>query len=747
MSLLRGVLWETAAVGALGALLLADSSVASAARRALAKCLGQSPPQLVWVVLAFFSWFCGRMNSSLAVLLVSVLPLISVVQSTLDDKALSKVASKLDRTGGSSGDQGSAKAFGNAVLGAMWADFVGPVVAARVKKALNGTLSKRNFPALKSLEVKQCHAGENPPELRTCEASVTGDGTLQIMGKMEFHAGHDFVVQLKARWARKLESLPPLAIHITGVRVSGSVLIRARKFTEEKPHVEHLSFSFIEAPKVSFNIEPMGKRSLDITLLPGMRSWLDKLISSGLERHVVWPQKIVVDSSQKRSKGGSGDSGAPLGLSTPKSGGDVTTRKGFQKAAPSPKIDVGEVGNVEAELEAELLNLKDGEAVSLFREGEQKIIKEGWLQKEGAKVKTIKRRYFCLLQGSLIYYEDDNRKVCRGEIALSHETKVIAMEHNKRKQLQGLCGFAVTHGQQNREKIILATEDGEAGRRSWIEQIRLAADPARVSEQPGIAGANAVASDTATGQSLPRVRSGSRPGDGAEDISSPSRSSAIDDSSSTPSTPRGSEAESEGGASIEAPPPESSLRRELPDGSFEEENSTEEPAPAAWPTRRDEEEEELLARPEWEANSPPMSNLEGGLPLTRARSSGLSAGLESPLKFSGVAEELVAAEPLEGWLHKRGRAVKSVRRRYFVLGGEDLRYYEDESKASCKGEIPLSAQSRVLTANALNGAPAFALTYGPGENMIILAAEGSEERQRWMESLRNAVGRLETIRK
>ena len=31
--------------------------------------------------------------------------------------------------------------------------------------------------------------------------------------------------------------------------------------------------------------------------------------------------------------------------------------------------------------------------------------------------------------------------------------------------------------------------------------------------------------------------------------------------------------------------------------------------------------------------------------------------------------------------------------------------------------------------------------------MIILAAEGSEERQRWMESLRNAVGRPERIRK
>ena len=557
------------------------------------------------------------------------------MQSTLDDKALSKAASKLDRTGGSSADQGSAKAFGNAVLGAMWADFIGPVVAARVKQALNGTLSKRNFPALKTLEVKQCHAGENPPELRTCEASVTGDGTLQIMGKMEFYAGHDFVVQLKARWARKLDSLPPLAIHITGVQVSGSVLIRARKFTAEKPHVEHLSFSFIEAPKVSFNIEPMGKRSLDITLLPGMRAWLDKVISSGLERHVVWPQKIVLDSSQKKSKGGSGDSGAPLvPLSTPTLGADVTPRKSFQEAAPSPKIDVGEVGNVEAELEAELLHLKDGEAVSLFSDGEQKIIKEGWLQKEGAKVKSIKRRYFCLLQGSLIYYEDDTRKVCRGEVALSQETKVIAMEHNKRKQLQGLCGFAVTHGQQNREKIILATEDGEAGRRSWIEQIRMAADPARASEQPRIAGAKAVAADTATGLSVPRVRSGSKPVDDAEDISYPPSSSAVDDSSSTPSTSRGSEAESEGGVSIEAPPPGSSLRRELPGGSFDKANSTEEPGPAARPTQRDEEEEELLTHPEEGATCPPLSDSEGGLPLTRARSSGLPAGLESPMKFS-----------------------------------------------------------------------------------------------------------------
>ena len=193
-------------------------------------------------------------------------------------------------------------------------------------------------------------------------------------------------------------------------------------------------------------------------------------------------------------------------------------------------------------------------------------------------MKSVRKRYFCLLEGSLIYYEDDTRKVCRGEVALSQATKVIAMEHNKRKQLQGLCGFAVTHGLQNREKIILATEDGEAGRRSWIEQIRLAADPARAPAKLGIAEGNAASTDiTDAGQSPPRVRSPSRPG-GAEDVSSPSSSSSAHDRSSTPGTPRG--AESDGGASIDqVPPPETSLGRELSGGSFEEEVSLKSPTP------------------------------------------------------------------------------------------------------------------------------------------------------------------------
>ena len=247
-------------------------------------------------------------------------------------------------------------------------------------------------------------------------------------------------------------------------------------------------------------------------------------------------------------------------------------------------------------------------------------------------MKSVRKRYFCLLEGSLIYYEDDTRKVCRGEVALSQATKVIAMEHNKRKQLQGLCGFAVTHGLQNREKIILATEDGEAGRRSWIEQIRLAADPARAPAKPGIAEGKAASTDTTdAGQSPPRVRSPSRPG-GAEDVSSPSSSSSAHDRSSTPGTPRG--AESDGGASIDqVPTPETSLGRELSGGSFEEEVSAEEPDPAAGPAQR----EELPTRPAGEATGSSTPDSGGGFPVTRARSSGLPPGLESSLKFRGVA--------------------------------------------------------------------------------------------------------------
>lgn len=749
MTFLRSVLWETAAVGALGAVLLADTAVASAARRGLLRCLGESPPQLVWVVLAFFSWACGRMNSSLAVLLVSVLPLISVVQSSFEGKAATraafKSAAKQGREGGAvDGHQDSAKAFGNAVIGAMWGDLIGPVVADRVKRALNSALSKRTFPALRALEVKQCHFGENAPELRTCEASITGDGALKIMGKMDFQAGHDFVVQLKARWARKLESLPPLAIHITGVRVSGSVLIRASKFTSEKPHVQHMSFSFIEAPKISFNIEPMGKRSLDITLLPGMSAWLDKVISSGLERHAVWPKSIVVDSQKGRRDDPVGGVSEPQGAGTPDKG---DPRGGAQEAMASPRIDFAGAASVEAELEAELTNLKDGGAVSLFSEGEQKIIMEGWLQKEGAKVKSVKRRYFCLLRGSLLYYDDDTRKVCRGEISLSPETKVIAMEHNRRRQLQSLCSFAVTHGLHNREKIILASEDGEEGRKSWIKQIRLAANPqpSATSDQPpetdngaGEQGERAersgVKSRTDTGTSLSSASKTSEYNlEAGRKISSDVSTQSI--APKLPSSAETSDAEYRGRSPVEkaqhlteVPVVETSL-----------------PTPVKSETLQ----ELMVANEEWRegdldssTDSEDVLSFEPCGPVTtRSRSAGLPAGLhESPMKLKTDAKVL-----LEGWLLKRGKAMKSVRRRYFVLDDEFLRYFESESKATCKGEISLSAQSRVLTANTLNGAPAFAVTYGPGDDMIVLAAESPQERQEWIESLRGQVKRMQEV--
>ena len=63
---------------------------------------------------------------------------------------------------------------------------------------------------------------------------------------------------------------------------------------------------------------------------------------------------------------------------------------------------------------------------------------------------------------------------------------------------------------------------------------------------------------------------------------------------------------------------------------------------------------------------------------------------------SGVADVAVSLDRLAlpgevaaGWLMKKGRKVRTKRRRFFVLKVGALEYYEDEGRATLKGTIPL----------------------------------------------------------
>lgn len=64
-----------------------------------------------------------------------------------------------------------------------------------------------------------------------------------------------------------------------------------------------------------------------------------------------------------------------------------------------------------------------------------KVIKEGYMQKQGAWVKNWKRRYFILKKGSLFYYKEREDKIPRGIINLLNASVVPV--HEKESDIQG----------------------------------------------------------------------------------------------------------------------------------------------------------------------------------------------------------------------------------------------------------------------------------------------------------------------
>lgn len=92
-----------------------------------------------------------------------------------------------------------------------------------------------------------------------------------------------------------------------------------------------------------------------------------------------------------------------------------------------------------------------------------KVIKEGYLEKQGALVKNWKRRYFILKKGSLYYYKEKEAKTPRGLINLIN----AQVTSNESSNMNYVHTFCILTG--NRTWIIAAKDEAE--KQSWIQAI------------------------------------------------------------------------------------------------------------------------------------------------------------------------------------------------------------------------------------------------------------------------------------
>lgn len=99
-----------------------------------------------------------------------------------------------------------------------------------------------------------------------------------------------------------------------------------------------------------------------------------------------------------------------------------------------------------------------------------------------------------------------------------------------------------------------------------------------------------------------------------------------------------------------------------------------------------------------------------------------NAGMDqSPILFSG-------------WLRKRGRVVKSTKRRWFELSNTTLTYYSHPQGGTKKGSLEI-AQARVSPLDTLKSGERHSFLVRTESRKLVLHADSQEERSLWIASL------------
>ncbi|XP_061367866.1 C2 domain-containing protein At1g53590 [Gastrolobium bilobum] len=147
----------------------------------------------------------------------------------------------------------------------------------------------------KEAVVQHLYLGRNPPlftEIRVLRQS--NDDHLVLELGMNFLTADDMSAILAVKLRKRLGFGMVAKLHITGMHVEGKVLVGV-KFLRTWPFLGRLRICFVEPPYFQMTVKPIFTHGVDVTELPGIAGWLDKLLSIAFEQTLVEPNMLVVD--------------------------------------------------------------------------------------------------------------------------------------------------------------------------------------------------------------------------------------------------------------------------------------------------------------------------------------------------------------------------------------------------------------------------------------------------------------------
>ncbi|CAN1301503.1 C2 domain-containing protein At1g53590 [Linum perenne] len=148
----------------------------------------------------------------------------------------------------------------------------------------------------KKAVVQHLYMGRDPPILTDMRVlrQCTGDDHLALEMGLRFCTADDMSAILSVKLRRMLGFGMWTKLHITGLQVEGKVLVGI-KFLRRWPFIGRLRLCFAEPPYFQMTVKPIFTHGVDVTVLPGIAGWLEKLLSMAFEQTLVQPNMLVAD--------------------------------------------------------------------------------------------------------------------------------------------------------------------------------------------------------------------------------------------------------------------------------------------------------------------------------------------------------------------------------------------------------------------------------------------------------------------
>ena len=179
----------------------------------------------------------------------------------------------------------------NAVLAALWPVCFAPLLCRAALQALNGRLEAAKKPGwLWSLSATRFTLGSAAPWVHdvrcATEPDPCGGGSfVTLRFKLDYETRGDAKLSLDAVLAPAGLHLP---LAVTRLRLSGDVALRLSGLSPRFPFVSRLRCACPTAPQLTFALGHAAADQLDVTSLPGLRTWLEAQIG-GAVAHLTEP--------------------------------------------------------------------------------------------------------------------------------------------------------------------------------------------------------------------------------------------------------------------------------------------------------------------------------------------------------------------------------------------------------------------------------------------------------------------------